>query len=448
MFLSSEVTNAIQEGYLDRAIREGIFPDLKFFNIAENGEYTGEYQEHTGTTTTFTKSGLISAKRKPKGGKDPNPSDVSREQMVCTLYDYSDSVDTNFVVNKVGLPGRMLNDAKTLSKGAAMTMEVLARSYLFRAYLSGRTNATAAGSSTTTLPVASINGFTHAMSGNKPVAVSLTNPLNITIGSTSAQVVAATPTATDDDGDSLEYGPGTLTLSEAKTWSDKDPVVADDAPSVVYASGDSIEDITTDKLTLAAINEAVASLRTNSVPTINGYYNCYLSPKGVQDLLDDADYKKLVSETFSEEEAAQGVLKKAHGVRFILHSLCPSYTILGNSSSVVDEIGGAVYNQGSKGIDTAIVMGAGALDKRYISPERIYGQMGQVQVGRWREMSAGLGSVINDVAFIVRPPLNRMMNKPALSWGWWGGFFCQTDYLSPRTGGARYKRACAIRFAA
>ena len=90
-----------------------------------------------------------------------------------------------------------------------------------------------------------------------------------------------------------------------------------DCPSV--AARDTASALTaTDMLTMAGLLDAVAKLRMNAVPEIDGVYNCYLDPVSARQLFADPDFKQLFQGATSANQVfRQGMTNDFLGLRFI-----------------------------------------------------------------------------------------------------------------------------------
>jgi hypothetical protein len=72
-------------------------------------------------------------------------------------------------------------------------------------------------------------------------------------------------------------------------------VQAANASVIVRPNGRSNTSIlqSTDTLSMSNLLDAVAKLRQNAVPEIDGVYNCYLDPVSARQLFSDPDFKQL-----------------------------------------------------------------------------------------------------------------------------------------------------------
>jgi len=172
--------------------------------------------------------------------------------------------------------------------------------------------------------------------------------------------------------------------------------------------------------------DAVAILRSNAVPTIDGVYNCHLDPTSARQLFADPDFKQLfqgnsnVSATFRAGEMRNDFL----GLRFM-----PTNEALIQQHPYITNLN----------IHRPIVVGGGALI------EGDYEASGYSDVAPADSMI----TMVDDVAMVVREPLDRLQQIIAQSWYWIGGYCVPTDVgTNPTTvataGNQAYKRAVMI----
>lgn len=150
-----------------------------------------------------------------------------------------------------------------------------------------------------------------------------------------------------------------------------------------------------DTLTMGALLNAVAVLRGNAVPAVDGVYNCYLDPVSARQLFGDAEFRMLFTgATGAGQVFAKGMVNDFLGLRFI-----PS------NEAYVDHhpsISGAVVRR-------PIVCGAGAV----------------VEITSTADDALPddtLVSRINGVCMVTHPPVDRLQQIIAQSWFWIGGY--------------------------
>ena len=223
--MTPEIRSIIQEGYLERAFHDALFPQLIYRGDVMSVPWPGE----VGDQQIFTGKGLIPPKGRPLApGVDPEPVSYALEQWEATLQSYASTIDTHMPTSVQAIADLLMQNAAQLGLQAAQTLNRLVRDRMHNAAESGWTvaNGANAGPSSTSLPVMRLNGFTRArrpdLANGSRVRfsqVSASNPLRITVNGVANTVVGYTA---DTNGD--ELGPGTLTLGSAITWSDRTPV--------------------------------------------------------------------------------------------------------------------------------------------------------------------------------------------------------------------------------
>ena len=180
-----------------------------------------------------------------------------------------------------------------------------------------------------------------------------------------------------------------------------------------------------DTLTMSALLDAVAKLRMNAVPEIDGVYNCYLDPVSARQLFADADFRQLFQGATSANQVfRQGVVNDFLGLRFVPTT--------------------EAYVQAHPTL-------AGLLVRRPI----ICGQ-GALIEGDFAGMAAedvapkdSIVMIVDGVAMVTREPIDRLQQIIAQSWYWIGGFCAPTDVTTnpstvPTATNAAYKRAVMV----
>ena len=173
------------------------------------------------------------------------------------------------------------------------------------------------------------------------------------------------------------------------------------------------------------ITLAIAQLKANNVPTIDGAYHCYLDPFSMQELFVDSMFQRVNIGLTSAAEAifgnARGIVETSMGCRFIPTT--------------------EAYVQTTNGVTIRrpIVCGQGALIE------------GDFPTGVGAEVPRDLAvtSVVDGIEMITREPLDRLQQIVAQSWEFIGAFTAPTDTTTnPTTIGtatnATYKRAVIL----
>jgi hypothetical protein len=183
----------------------------------------------------------------------------------------------------------------------------------------------------------------------------------------------------------------------------------------------------TDTLTMSNVLDAVANLRLNAVPDVDGAYNCYMDPISARQLFADQDFQRLFIGATSANEVfkpGQGVVNDFLGLRFVLTNeayVQPHPTIAGAM------------------IRRPIVVGRGAL------VEGDFAGMAAADVAP----ADAIVSVVDDVCMVTREPIDRLQQIIAQSWYWMGGFCAPSDTTTtsltvPTATNASFKRAVMI----
>lgn len=176
---------------------------------------------------------------------------------------------------------------------------------------------------------------------------------------------------------------------------------------------------------MAALLDAVAKLRLNAVPEIDGVYNCYLDPVSARQLFADPDFKQLFTGATSANQVfRQGMVNGFLGLRFIPTT-------------------------------EAYVQGHPSLQGLYVRRPIVCGQ-GALIEGDYAGMAASevapkdsIIHVVDAVAMVTREPIDRLQQIIAQSWYWIGGFCAPSDITTspstiPTATNATFKRAVML----
>jgi hypothetical protein len=223
---------------------------------------------------------------------------------------------------------------------------------------------------------------------------------------------------------------GALTFSTAVSMTDGtagNTVMAANASSIVRPSGRGNTSLLqiTDTFMMSEILDAVATLRKNAVPDLDGAYNCYLDPVSARQLFADPDFRQLFQGATSANQVFRsGMVNDFLGVRFVPTTeayVMPHPTIPGLF------------------VRRPIVAGRGAL---------IEGDFAGMDAEDVRPDNAEV-HFIDGVCMVTREPLDRLQQIIAQSWYWIGGFTAPSDVTTnpmtiPTATNAAYKRAVMI----
>jgi hypothetical protein len=405
----------IQQNFLEREFQEGIQSRLGFRAIADREEFPAAI----GETLTKTRRGLkapVTTPLNPANNTNLDNGLTSAgwtvEQYVLSVNMYGDTIDLNMVTSRVGIASQFLQNAKVNGIQAAQSVDRLARNALYGSYLGGNTRVTATlGAPATTVAVDDIRGFQYVMSNGVMVPVAVATPMTVTIGAGSYTLTGATA-----DGVNVSTAPngisGTLTLSanvSVANGTAGNAVKSAVAPYVIYAgtSNYTTEDIAVgDTLKMQNVLDAVATLRGNNVPDVDGAYNVYLDDKQLLGLFKDDDFKLLYRGAYGSEEYRKGQVFELLGARFITTNEAPQQT---NSTGVA--------------VHRAVVCGKGAII------EGNYSETGYQDV----DNPDSLKVMVDDICMVTREPLDRLQQIIAQSWYWIGGYAVPTDVTANTT---------------
>jgi hypothetical protein len=423
----------IQQGFLEREFQQALNSRMGYRACADRVKIS----VGMGETLTKTRAGLkpsittpLAANTNTNFDNGLTPTGWGIEQYTITINHYAATTDLNMVTSRVGIASLFLQNAYVNGEQAARSLDELARNALFSSYFGGNTRVrTTLGSPGTAVSVDDIRGFQNAFVNGIQQAISASNPLTVAVGANAYTLVGAaadtTNVSTAPNGVS-----GVLTFTGNVSVSDGtsgNAVVAANASLIVRPSQrTSTSGLTaTDMLTMSCLLDAVAKLRLNAVPEIDGVYNCYLDPISSRQLFADPDFKQLFQgATAANQVFRQGMTNDFLGLRFIPTTeafVQPHPTLAGLM------------------VRRPIICGQGALIE-----------------GDFAGMAAedvvpkdSIVTIVDDVAMVTREPIDRLQQIIAQSWYWIGGFCAPSDTTTnpttiPTATNAAFKRAVMV----
>jgi len=423
----------IQLGYLEREFEQALRSRLGYRAVADRMSFS----VGIGETLTKTRAGLKAAVTTPLApsantnlDNGLTPSGYGVEQFTITLDHYAATTDLNMVTSRVGIANQFLQNAAINGEQAARSLDDLARNVLFAAYFGGNTRVrTTLGAPGVNVAVDDVRGFQQVFVNGVPTAVGAGATLQVNFGPNAYTLVGVTV-----DGSSVSGAPGgrsgVLTFSTNVTVLDGTvgvAVVAQNASSIARPASRATTAALTavDTLTMGTLLNAVATLRMNAVPEIDGVYNCYLDPVSARQLFGDADFRQLFQgATGANQVYAKGLINEFLGLRFI--PTTEAYV------QTHPSIGGAVVRR-------PIVCGKGAL---------IEGGFAGLGADDTAPQNS-IVSVVDGVAMVTREPIDRLQQIIAQSWYWIGGYCAPSDVTTnsttvPTANTAAFKRAVMI----
>ena len=451
-----EVRSLVQDGLLERAFHDALFPRLLF-----RGEAMPQlWPANVGDTMVFTGTGLVAPKMKPLvPGSDPPPSSYQVEQWAATLQQYADSIDTHMPTSIVAIANLFLRNAQQLGLSAGQSLNRIVRDRLYNAAGSGWTVADGAQNAVTTLRVKRLNGFTSArrpdLSTGSPVQftpVTTNNPLQVLLGPalTANTVVGFTP---DNPGD--VFGPGTLTLGSASpNLADRAAVLSVDRTfSVFIGGGVRTDDITSNNImTLAAIRTAVARFWQENVPEMpDGRFHMHMDPAAQGQVFSDPEFQRLLTalpDYFMYKQFALGEILNTVVFRNSENPL--KETVFPNDGvtyDLNDPFAGELFSNGNAStgvpIHRTLLTAQGAIFEYYQDLGNLITEAGVTgKVGSSTINNNGIEVNTDRIQLIIRSPLNRLQDLVSTSWKFIGDWPIRTDVTTGDV--ARYKRIIQI----
>lgn len=418
----------IQQGFLARSTEQALRSIQSFRAIADRESISVK----VGETVTKTRVGLKPTAKTPiNPASNTNldngltPSGYGVEQYTLGMNMHGDTMDLNVVTSQVGIVRQFVQNGIANANQAARTLDELARDALYAVYLGGNTR-TSGASADAQVEVDDVRGFNVVHVNGVPTAVSPAAPMTVAFGADIRDVIGvladAVNTSTTPGGRS-----GKLILGSALDVPAGLPVVAATAPSIIRANAraTSADLVGGDRLTMGLLLDGKAILEGNGVPRVDGFYHCHLDNFSARQLFADADFKTLFQGATAESAAyRRGELADPFlGLRFI------------PSTEVPTEKRGAVT------VRRPIICGQGAL------VEGTFDGMATSPIAQ-----NAIVDVVDDIAFVTRPSLDRLAQIIAQSWYWMGGYAAPSDTTtSPTTVGtatnAAFKRAVVLEHA-
>jgi hypothetical protein len=423
----------IQQGFLEREFQQALRSRLGYRACADRVEIA----VGIGETLTRTRGGLKPSVTTPiapatntnlDNGLTPQTFGV--EQYTISINHYAATTDLNMVTSRVGIASQFLQNAYINGEQAARSLDELARNSLFAAYFGGNTRVRVTlASAGPQVSVDDIRGFQTAFVNGVQTPVGATVSLTVTVGANAYTLVGA---SADASNASTTPGgvSGVLSFSGNVSTSDATAgnTVQSATASVIVrpnARTNTAQIATGDTLAMANLLDAVAKLRTNAVPEIDGVYNCYLDPISARQLFSDQDFQRLFQGATSANQVFRtGMINDFLGLRFIPTTeayVQPHPTIAG------------AY------IRRPIICGQGALI------EGDFAGMAASDVAP----KDSIISLVDGIAMVTREPIDRLSQIIAQSWYWIGGFCAPSDTTTtpntvPTATNANFQRAVMV----
>lgn len=447
----------VQDGMLERAFHEALYPSLLFRGDVEPILYAG----NVGDSRIFTGKGLLTPKLSPLiPGQDPTPSTIQYEQWSMIMQKWADTMDTYMPNAMVDIANLFLENAATVGLGAGQTMNRVVRNYSYNAAMAGHTVADLATSSSTSLHVVRLNGFTTARrpdltAGNQVAfgAVSTSNPLAIQVVNSSGTTVSCNVTGFTADTAGDIYGPGTLTLDTAVTMAARGSVNALNGTYLVrVGGGTNVDSVTSASLFLLQnVRSVVARFRGMNVrPQPSGSFHCHLDPTSEGQIYNDPEWQRLLTSLPDSAMYQEFFIGKLLGVAFYRNSECPQVTTVTGATtdaySTNDTFGGELYTTGATTgvpVHRPIFSGVGAIKEYYLNMNDLVTEAGVTgKIGESKVTTEGIEVNTDRIQLIMRSPLDRLQELVSTSWKFIGGYAVRTDVATGDA--AAIKRWCIV----
>lgn len=446
-----------QQGLLERAFHDGLFPNLAF-----RAEFLAEkWEGNTGEEVYMSRPGLLTPIVTPNApGADPVPQTPPYEQWSAILSQYAGTIDTDMPQSATAHSNLFLRNIHQLGLQAGQSVNRIARNALFKTYLSGSTCLIAAALITdTSIRVASLNGFRDVVipgSTVRPAAVSTSNPLPIRLGAggtTSANVVGYVA----DDPTDLD-GPGTLLLSAglAAGLASRIPCKSLYAPRIVRAAGgDSIDSIgAADTMVLQlAINACAFLRRANVQPHEDGFYHAHISPLSNAQVFADPVFQRLNQSLPEHVTYKEGFIGTISGVMFFMNTESPEDTNTGTlvatagSAYYSKEMGAEVINNAGTKVGRVLITGKGVGYERRFDEANYSTEAGTTgKIGEFEIINNGIQILTEGIRLVLRSPQDRLQQKVSASWSITTAFAMPSDITAPG-GSERFRRGIILEHA-
>jgi hypothetical protein len=453
-----EIRAIVQDNSLIRKFFDALYPRNLFRGEAQPVHQPGQ----SGDRFVFTGAGLMEPKTEPMTpGVDPTPTGYELEQWDMQLHQYGDRCpDTNMPTSIVAIVNLLTENVNKLGLNAAMSLNRKVRDNLYNAGMSGQTVADGVVSGATSIAVKRLNGFGTSrrpdLTGGEPVAfstVTAANPLKAHYRHSSTNyditITAVTPTYSGD-----YTGPGTLTVLETCTLSDRDPVWTDDCSNVIrpasVVSVDGLTSTTTHAFSWDVYRQAVARLEDMNIPKMpDGYYHAHFNSYSKGQLFGSDEMQRMLTslpDYYWYREFTLGTVLGA--LVFIDTETARSSNVKGGTSNTYvngrsgERFGGEMWTTAGLEVQRPIFIGAEAIFEYYndmsglVTEAGVCGTVGEFQPAQLTNNGVEINA--DRVQVFLRAPVNVMGDVVTGVWKSIMDWPCRTDVTTGDK--ARYKR--------
>ena len=447
-----------QKGFVARQIEEGLDSELAFRRQATEETLPGRLGSSISIPKTGRKGPVVAPMNPATMTNNLDnglvPSLAGSENFVMNITEWGDTSDVDLIGSLAACADLVTTASRNNGVQAAQSMERLAKIQIHSAYDTGNTfvRGDLGGTTINQVHVDDIRGFLVNQVNGSLIGVSAQNPLPCIEMKTSSngvnqtfKVIGYTPdspnqslypsSSTDLLGNPISDGySGYLTITGATTTPVAgDAIIAANAPKIVRPGNKPSYNVLNggDVCTLQLLLAAVARLRANAIPVFpDGTYHFIFDPSVELQLFSDQQFMIAYASREASEEYQDARIYKLMGITFI--------------PSTEAYVQAATPSVGVKTpVRRSIMIGAGALTQGNWQGLEMY----QTQEPGLTPMGASM--LVNNVAQIMRPPLDRLGRVLSLTWTWVGSYACQTDgtatnVIIPTASSSLYKRAVVI----
>lgn len=460
--IPAPLDNAIQQGFLAREFIDPLKNILAYRKIADREVFPGRI----GDSITKTRMGLMVPNTTPLNpstntnlDNGMTPQQYTDEQYVLSILQYPQlAPDINLVDDEITISSFAMRNSFNLGVAQATAVDRIARQALFNAYMGGNTTITATlGAPALTVNVDDTRGFQTVVvstgtTGGVVTPVSALNPLSIFINNVPYSVVGFTNDVINISSAISTGGiSGTIILSANVAVVDGtagNPVVSAFAPLIVRPNARQTTSalLGSDLLNMNSILNAIAYLRNNAVPKVNGAYNMFLNSSSMNQLYADPEFQLLTRGVSTRDPDYENAWINSTflDVRFVMTT----------ETYVQAPVFGAPVPV-AQTIQRPIICGQGALVEGIFNQglDAVKNMSGRDGMGVMQQFPGVIDVMGDNYVFdgfyqYLRPPLDRLGQILSQSSNYIGGFTVPTDTTTlsaiiPTASNAYYKR-CVI----
>lgn len=463
----------VQTDTLDRMFRRPLMQKCVFRSVSTPIKFDGNLGDSRIVTRRGTGNNVDDIDSFEPGSQ-PGGFSSGLEQWYVVPRPFGKSNSHHIPSNAVAFGNKILEEFYTMGEQAGRTISRRTRAMIYNAVLGGRTVNTATVSSSTSVPVKHLCGFTRARKTDGTAVryetVSSNNPLGVWVYDTGSSAyvernVTGYTSTEFTTGEWQEVGAGTLTLNSAVTIATSNyEIVAknaqhvsragigcalkfDDAPRGVHSLS------VGDRLKISDLRAAVVRLRETSVPTFDdGFYRLLVNSHGMADLRNDPEGQALFREYPLQLPYMTGKIETIEGCIVIETEENPSS--LNTSTNELKRLNVEIENASGVRIHHALVIGKDFVEEHWIPDAQLFSldgvPSGLHKRGNFSMTPDGRVAVnVDRISAVLAPPTDPIGQTMWMSWITHLDIVCSSDGVDANSGGdpARYKRGICIQYA-